>query len=629
MQVNCYVFNGSMSIHTVFRHFPWTVWKGGIHLAFFLVLLFQVPSLRAQSTELEDLLADLPMVCGDVALNIGDLAKQYFEAGQLDSLHFLATYWESYCGPTEPVTRLFNLISLAGGTFNDSPVNDSLMNYVTAYEDRLEITSTKNIAAVYSKIYMEELGNIPLNGAYDHFTREMADKLLTEMPYETDEYLLTLLYSNNSSLFSQMIRTLPYSRGHFGILYGEKKKEVERKRERLDFHILKIWVPFFVETKKPEKDKPVLRAPGVYARMKKRYLDCMTVSQRLSALIIRYRKTNRIREVGVLADFWVKTCGISEPLYRLQNLLAIEKGELTDFSLDKRFFYFAQWFEFAINPEVGYPPDWYYYYRIRSDEWEIVLSDEFDRELLDWADELLAKQQKGSLGYLVSLFYSGRIDEFYGRFQSDSAGYGSLSTEYEKVVNKIDKIWQTSISLSVGSWMPTGNLGIVGPKPTIGYRVGFDNKLQRVDFGFDLAIDNRSRNPYDVVHDGQLQTTEHFQYYNVGAEYSFALVQSKAGQIQLFSGIGLSSAHALRTDTENDIRPKILRSLNVNTGISFRVFNRKGSLAALQFRYNLVNFRNKGGTDLGGDFFSVNLLVDLLKSNQRYDSKRALRLQGF
>ncbi len=89
-----------------------------------------------------------------------------------------------------------------------------------------------------------------------------------------------------------------------------------------------------------------------------------------------------------------------------------------------------------------------------------------------------------------------------------------------------------------------------------------------------------------------------------------------------------SSVTAIRKPKESDVPPKFLYGLHLNTGIGFQVFSEKGDFAALQFRYNLGNYWNKGGTKLGGNFFSIGLLFSLTKSNDRYKRKSALRQLG-
>lgn len=68
---------------------------------------------------------------------------------------------------------------------------------------------------------------------------------------------------------------------------------------------------------------------------------------------------------------------------------------------------------------------------------------------------------------------------------------------------------------------------------------------------------------------------------------------------------------------------KSLNSLNLNLGIGFRNYFQNRTYWGFEARYNFVNFKNTGGTDLTGNTISIRLNLGL---SRNYNMDRKLML---
>jgi hypothetical protein len=99
-------------------------------------------------------------------------------------------------------------------------------------------------------------------------------------------------------------------------------------------------------------------------------------------------------------------------------------------------------------------------------------------------------------------------------------------------------------------------------------------------------------------------------------------------EIDLLGGIGLDGMDVLNIGKPEDPNriTKSLNSLNLNLGIGFRHYFQNRTYWGIEARYNFVNFKNTGGTDLTGNTISIRLNIGL--SRNYYADRRLMFLDN-
>ncbi|EON76140.1 hypothetical protein ADIS_3268 [Lunatimonas lonarensis] len=597
----------------------------------FIVLLFYVNlpfSLSFSQTSTEnDILRETPVRCEDIPLNVVSISKRLLEESNYGSLSELTDYWEAYCGLSEPVFRLRILTALANSSFHESLIDDTLLDYVRAYEDRQSIAQSTKLSAIYSQVYLEQLGFMGLGGDFDKFTEAWARNLLSTLDPKSSPYLLALIYANQPDLFSQYMAKSPYREFPLAEAYKAHQGHVERKLNKYQIHVLKIWVPFFAQEELFNLRKEI-SLPEWDEQMVLRTSDCTVRSRDFSELIVTYRKQKNFQKIEKLSAIWKGSCGLIEPIYRLGHLIAMEKGAFTEIDIDRDFFDYLEYFELRINPLMEHRSKRPNFFPDEAFERNNAVSHEFDQELIQWARELKRRFPEESYAHLIASLYSGEIDYFFHSLQSTQTKDSSLHSGYQDAVKKTEEIFDSFFAFSFGSWVPFGNLAVVGGRPVLNFHFGITNDLSSIDVVIGGTFINSVKNNYETVHLDELQTTDHFSYFSMGIEYCWNLLHTNNTQIHLLSGLGIAQITTVKMDRENELPARLSFSPVGNYGIGLKTFGEGGSFVALQVISNHTFFRNYGGTDLSGGFIQARLLLNLAKSRHRWDRRTTLRLPG-
>lgn len=161
----------------------------------------------------------------------------------------------------------------------------------------------------------------------------------------------------------------------------------------------------------------------------------------------------------------------------------------------------------------------------------------------------------------------------------------------------------------LGTWIPQGNLEIVGVHPFFGFRGGINYKRLMADatIGFKFG---KSPNAYQVYKNGSIWDTEHFFGGYIGLDVGFEIFRIKNRSFSFIGGAAFDGFDALRVDDPNSDTDiiKTLNTLNLNIGVGYKYHIDQWNYIGLDFKYNMVNYKNDMGTDLSGNALTINLL---------------------
>jgi hypothetical protein len=166
-----------------------------------------------------------------------------------------------------------------------------------------------------------------------------------------------------------------------------------------------------------------------------------------------------------------------------------------------------------------------------------------------------------------------------------------------------------SFSLTIGTWMPTGYLGTLGIHPTVGYAFGIRKKRNEYDFvGIGRLVNSTAQN-YSILRNDTVYTRNYFGGGYIGVEFTRYLVHTIKCDFGPTIGVGYDEFDiASETDTKyNSLTPAEIMTLNLNTGLRFKYFYHKALFAGLVLKYNFIHFENKGGTNLRGNAFTIDI----------------------
>lgn len=169
----------------------------------------------------------------------------------------------------------------------------------------------------------------------------------------------------------------------------------------------------------------------------------------------------------------------------------------------------------------------------------------------------------------------------------------------------------------VGMYAPIGNAALLGGHPYIGVGIGGAIKKMTIDADFTMRFVSAPRDYQVVASNHQVYNTRYYFGGYVGFDGTYALLQRKKEVLDLLCGVGWDGFDALPGDNRGNSTSaaptKTISSVNCNFGIGYRVFGRGHSYSTdiskpyigVQVKYNVLNYKNAGGTDLSGSAFTV------------------------
>ena len=179
--------------------------------------------------------------CSDISYNCGMYFIKYMQENKLDSAELLLQYWESKCGLREPLFRAKILLALKQNQYDDSLLDEGVINYILNYQNRMDIIYNLNYY-LYDN-YQSYYGFIPPGQEFDKYTQELAKELIKEYEPNQIEYLLAELYGTKRDTIFTEIQNKVFEQTY---LAKEYKKTVKQYVETAEIHMslgTGVWIP--------------------------------------------------------------------------------------------------------------------------------------------------------------------------------------------------------------------------------------------------------------------------------------------------------------------------------------------------------------------------------------------------
>lgn len=363
---------------------------------------------------------------------------------------------------------------------------------------------------------------------------------------------------------------------------------------------------------------------GIERQMTEKAPNCEDIAFNCSQLVEKYYISANIDSVYMILAYWEDKCGLSEPIFRMYILLAIRDGKFSESLYDSSVIDHIGRFSDRVKCKA--PVDSYLYYQIYFSY--VQINGSFDKLTGQIAGDLLDRQDENSLEYLFCNLYAGNADLFYNELQCKDKYNGTKLKEYYfKLVNESLNLYEFNIAIYSGVWVPFSRANTLGVHPIIGLDAGC--KYRKFIFNLSMYLKfAKTPNDYMVVVEDSVWATDYFFGGYVGLDIEREIIKFGNNEIDLLLGVGYDGFGALDysladASTENDVG-KTINSLNINTGIGYR-YNFKGhGYLGVRGKYNFVNYKNIGGTDLSGNTASIVVIIGGFSNNKKYSGLKTL-----
>ncbi len=363
-------------------------------------------------------------------------------------------------------------------------------------------------------------------------------------------------------------------------------------------------------------------------QLMKNIVNCENAAFNASEIVVRNLSENRFDSISIVLNRWEQLCGTTEPIFRIKILNNIQQGNSIDelINTDLLYNYISV---YQSRSEVAKENNYHQIYEYNKIELGYIpINSDFDLSTAVWASNLVEQNESLSpVEKALCLLYSNEFDQFWELLKEQQLAGSRLQEEYNNKVAATKKMAEANIGFLAGVTLPTGSLSnVIGVKPVFGVQLGMKkNKIQ-----YDLTILLRAGKPrqeYQVFYQGETTTTKDYLGGYIGADFAYELSNDYKNESDLLFGIGYDGFDAIEGDTENDIEGKSINSLNLNFGMGHRFYLNNLSFVGIQAKYNFVNYNNKLGTDLNGDYFSLIVTYNFFGNVRKQSLMKQLKIR--
>ncbi len=338
--------------------------------------------------------------------------------------------------------------------------------------------------------------------------------------------------------------------------------------------------------------------------MTRKRISCYDVEENGRFLIPKYYQEEKFDSIRYLLRYWQRNCGEVETITRMNLILDAGVNTIDQYPFSKRtiwnFLNYKRKMEFARkNPERK---DYYTGNLFWTNQEKI--NDQFDVFTSVFASEALTKNGS-ALARNILGFYSGNMDSLFTSLYNKAVGNEALQSSYDSIITDIKAEFVTYMSATIGYWVPTGNASVLGNHPELGFNMG----AMRYGWSADLMLLFKfvhTPSSYIVRKNGIPTSTKYFFGGYIAGQAGYDVVRQKSYDISILTGIAYDGFDAIASSGSNTNDNVSVGSLNLNLGLGGRFYTEefRGTFITAEVRYNFVDYRNPGGTDLSGNTWS-------------------------
>ncbi|KAI9450321.1 hypothetical protein F5148DRAFT_1337168 [Russula earlei] len=237
-----------------------------------------------------------------------------------------------------------------------------------------------------------------------------------------------------------------------------------------------------------------------------------------------------------------------------------------------------------------------------------------------WAKHLVATRKLNSTASLVCRSIAGDIQKPGAYYRENKAGYADIRQFMDTIdafrehcfAARRDKPAMVANFLT-GIWIPTRHLAILDAHPSIGMELGWRNAKNEVDLNWSFRFNQPIHNAYNVLRSGYVYSSTWYDGGYIGLDYTHYTMHHKHFDMGYTAAVAYDYFDAFDGITNNQdltgLMPINIGCFDLNGGIQCKYFIGRGPCIGIQAKYHLLNYCNKGGTDLAGHAFTIDLFI--------------------
>lgn len=353
--------------------------------------------------------------------------------------------------------------------------------------------------------------------------------------------------------------------------------------------------------------------------------DCSDISYNSGDWFVKYMKKNDVDSARQILNYWESKCGMREPVFRAEILLALKENRLNDSLFPQGSLNYILNYEY--RAEMIKYANYQHYDDYKSYFGYIPPGQEFDQYTRELAGELKKNFDPLSTEYLMAEFYSDNSDTLLYKLQSDEYQRFELTKEYEEVVDTYANRAEYHMSLVTGIWIPTGDLKKLGCHPEFGFQIGAKHKKMNYDVILAIRFLNSANEYYAQRPDSDLppELTDHYLGAHIGFDVGRDLLAKKGHEIQLTGGIAMDGFDALEDDKEKDLENASIWSYDFNIGLGYRYYFTNSFYLGLRAKYHVVDYTRGNIIDFTGNPITIQFIIGTVNGEARNANLKAMK----
>lgn len=337
---------------------------------------------------------------------------------------------------------------------------------------------------------------------------------------------------------------------------------------------------------------------SVEEAMARKHPDCKDVFLNAIDIIPQLYKEKSFDSLQKAIDIWKSSCGNLSEIRYTEILLAIEESSFNIAGTDSNLAQLLTGYSFAykaFSNYGSYQTPTLSYYKLSS----------------AWAKLLLQRTNLSVTEQFICNVFAGNISQPEKEIKQHKEAYTELHDLLKKDLAKQKKGGSAEYTIISGIWSPTGNASLLGVHPSIGLQFGGRFDRHQIDLTMQVRF-LKSANTYTVKRNNALYDLDHYFGGYIGLDYNYYFLNKTRTDLGIVAGIGYDGFDIANSgdNNQNDyLKPLTISSLNINTGLRFNYVFSPAFYLGLQGRYNFINYGTKGGSNLNGDAFSLDLIL--------------------
>lgn len=341
--------------------------------------------------------------------------------------------------------------------------------------------------------------------------------------------------------------------------------------------------------------------------MVKRTVNCVDVALNSTEIFESYILVNDLDSAQMLLNYWEKTCGLIEPVFRAKTILSLHKRTFDEENLPSNLI------EYLINYQhkMMYAAE-----GIEMNNWTAHLFDyihpnsDFNVLLSRMAKDASSQFDESSTEGFLTSFYSAPSPDIHSILLEGKYTDTKVQDYYDLKVQRIENTAKLHSGFFGGIWSPTGELKLLGTHPNLGFFIGGKKRKLTYDLTLSFKFLN-AQNEYQARRDGstsQLENTQHFFGGYFGIDLGREIAKWNNNELQILAGVGLDGFDALKEEEDAGLDAASVLSYNFNLGLGYKYNLSYREYLGLQLKYNIADYTLNDVVDYSGNAITFSVI---------------------